>query len=115
MELVKGANILFTHFLLRVSDKNNTIDAFKNQFSGSIIFNLARYSVELNLHVKALDLAHIEREEIKEQGPVTMGLQTDHLGLDLFPEPFVNIFEVGCFATTSWSVVNNFDLDDFVL
>lgn len=115
MQLVQGGNVFFPHLLLGIGDKDDAVDALEDQFAGGIVLDLTGNGVELNFHVKTLDLSHVEGKEVKEQGPVPVGFETDHFRLDLFFKTAVDIFKICGLATAAGTVVDNFDLNDFIL
>jgi len=110
MQLIERPDVFFSHLFLGIGDENKAINTFQDKFSGGIIFDLAWYGIKLNFQFISLDLSHVEREEIKEQGTVSMGFQADHLRLDLFGKFSVDIFKIGGFASTTGAIIDNFHL-----
>lgn len=113
MQLVEGTDIFLPHLFLGISNENNAVYTFQDKFSCGVIFDLAGHGIQLNFQFVSFDLPHVEGQKIKEQGAISMGLQADHLRLDLFGEFSVDIFKVGGLAAPAGAVIDDLHLNDF--
>ena len=64
---------------LAVGHEDDTVDALQHQPPGGVVEHLARHRVELEADLHAADDAHVEREEVEEEGAVGLRLQAHHV------------------------------------
>ena len=111
LKIFQGEDIFLSSYGHGIGHENNTVHTAQHQSAGRIVFYLAGDGVQLNFNVITVDDSDIERQEIKKQGPVPMGLDSDHLGIDTLGEFFIDIFQIGRLASPAGTVIDDFNLD----
>ena len=106
-ELMEGWKERLLAGTLGVCHKHNAINTAKHQLTGAVVINLTGNGIKLETGLETLDIAKIQRKEVKEQGTVAFGSQGHHVRALVLGHFLVNHLEVRGLATQTRSVVHH--------
>ena len=95
------------HRPLGVGDEDHAIRPTKDQLASGVVVNLTRDGVELQGYLHAANRADFERQEIEEDGSITLRGEGDHLAALTTLEVVVDPLQIGGLATQSGTVVDD--------
>src|SRR5262249_48966201 len=87
------------------------IHAAQNQFPAGVIKHLAWNRVQVDASLEAAHGAQIQRQEIEEQGSLSLGSERDHLALLSFGGLLENTLQIGSLAAQPGAIVNDLAID----
>src|SRR4051812_30644649 len=102
---------VFLHFVvLRIGDKNDSVDAAEHELAGGVVNDLAEHGVELELCFIALNCHCFDGKKIEKERAIGLGGQRDELPFFLGARDVrVDLFKVGGFPAQRRTVVNDLD------
>ena len=74
-----GLDVGFHAGLLAVRHEDDAIATTQDELAAGVVEDLAGHGVEVEAHLEALDRAHVEGQEVEEQGAVRLGGQAHQL------------------------------------
>src|SRR6185503_7499147 len=98
-----GVHTLF----LRICHKDHSIHAAQDQFSTGIVKNLAGNGIKMESGAEAADSPQIERQKVKEERPVRLRGQGDHLALLFVDRLIENMLQVRRLTAQTSAVVDD--------
>jgi negative regulator of sigma E activity len=78
-QIFQTLNVLLFLNFKRISHEYDAIHTFENQFAGRIVHDLARDGIKLDLYAQSLNLTEGQREKVKKERAVTLGVDGNHL------------------------------------
>ena len=104
---VVGVHALF----LRVGYEDHPIHPAQDQPSAGIVKNLAWDRIEVKSGFESAHGPQLERQKIKEEGPVGFGCKREHFAPRLRRCPLEDPLQVGGFAAESCPVIHDLAVD----
>src|SRR5437868_7449567 len=96
---------------LRVGDKDDAVNAFKDQLAAGVIEDLAGHCVKVKAGLEAAHGAKVERQEVEKERAVGFRRQADELALGLLGGRIIDELQVGGLAAEARPVINNLAID----
>jgi hypothetical protein len=73
--------------------------------------DLPRNRIKLNPDIKPPDLSQIQGQKIKKEGPISLGIDGDHLPFNIFLGGTKYILEIRRFSAKAWTIINDLTLN----
>jgi hypothetical protein len=73
--------------------------------------DLPRNCIKLNPDIKPPDLSQIQGQKIKKEGPISLGIDGDHLAFNIFFGGTKYILEIRRFSAEAATIINDLTLN----
>jgi hypothetical protein len=73
--------------------------------------DLPRNRIKLNPDIKPPDLSQIQGQKIEKEGPISLGIDGDHLPFNILFGGTKDILEIRRFSAKTWTIINNLALN----